>query len=110
MVEISVSRQGVRFGGNANNGNCSPRIVYGNNYVANTNRNYACLAEYERENNNSIKAAGRGQESRIITRQARRFSRSPMPRRRGVKTRRKHFAQSAAMAPLRYGDRTIRSN
>ena len=46
-VEKSVGRQGARFGGNANNGNCSPRYVNGNNYVGNANRNNGGFAEVE---------------------------------------------------------------
>ena len=39
-------RRGVRFGGNANYGYCSPRFVYGSSSVAASSRSYACLAQF----------------------------------------------------------------
>lgn len=35
----------VRFRGNANNGNCSPRYLNANNAVNDANRNYAGFAQ-----------------------------------------------------------------
>lgn len=45
MAEIRDGSQGVRFAGNANNGNCAPRNVNGNNNAGNTNTNYGGSAE-----------------------------------------------------------------
>ena len=38
---------GVRFRGNANNGNCSPRNLNANNHAANTNANFAGAAKVD---------------------------------------------------------------
>ena len=44
-VEITDRKPAARFRGNANNGNCSPRILNANNTVSNANRNNAGSAK-----------------------------------------------------------------
>jgi hypothetical protein len=70
--EIAVALLTARFGGNANNTNCSPRYLNANNSASNANANNCGSAKIEQTYKLRTKLKEqryRGQESRIITRQ-----------------------------------------
>ena len=46
MVEIKVSKEALRFFGNANNNACSPRFLYSHYAVSNANWNNGGFAQF----------------------------------------------------------------